>query len=226
MAPRLDGDTLRQARAPSDDGDATLVKATLPAHADVAVPARNTVLPPGGDATLVNAATAAADNDPTLLRVKGASPANDRVYAVVVPGNIDGHRVTPEPRAATLDKGPTRARRPAPRLDDKPTLPSAQAPRIDDDPTRISTPSAFQRKRLSDPVVAKKPAPRGLAATLPALVKGRGRLSARAALSAAAGALVLSMLGVTALIVVTSRGCGGAQSAPATCGARCAQRAP
>ena len=56
------------------------------------------------------------------------------------------------------------------------------------------------------------------------LLRGR-RWSPAAAARAALGACVLSMIGVTVIVLAAARGCNGASGAPA-CGERCAQRAP
>ncbi len=160
---------------------------------------------------LVRAPTPALDDDgPTLVRNETAT--------------LDGPTLpsAPAPRA---DDDPTLLRPAAPRIDDDPTLLRPAAPRIDDDPTLISTASPILVSRVS-PV----PEPKKLGAPkpthpAPARRKQRGRWSSRAALGAAGGAFLLSMLGITAIIVVSARGCSRAHSTP-SCGERCAQRAP
>ena len=165
---------------------------------------------PDGDATIPRAPAPTLDEDATIARAdaaaRGAAPANRSAVA--------GQRASAPPTRPSAPRGGDRAMRPS--------LPVFH---VDDDPTRISTPPRFPIARLSRALAAKKSPGAKQRRSRPGPAKQRGRWSPRAAIGAAAGALLLSMLGVTAIIVVSARGCGGAQSAPA-CGANCGESAP
>jgi serine/threonine protein kinase len=139
---------------------------------------------------------------------------------------------------APLSAAPAPVHAPAPMVPDAPTLVTDDGPtlvrdepapcalpRADADPTLISAVAPIPVSRVSPvPEPKKLDAPKPTPPA-PARRRQRGRWSSRAALGAAGGAFLLSMVGITAIIVVSARGCSRAQSTP-SCGERCAQRAP